>query len=181
MAKRRNQRKRPDKEGFFSPENEQNEHTRGHYSKPPDSIIIEVLFETKGILLGASKKLGCSRTQLYQWIEQYPELKQACNEAREQRKDFYESKLDELAEGVWIEKPGTDPDEPRAYKNPPSIKAIELFLTTRAKDRGYIKDNKAPKEAPEVDLFDSLHAVIQEAREKFIELKENLPTEQGTD
>lgn len=181
MAKRRNQRKRPDKEGFFSPEIPQIPQTREHYSKPHNDVIIDALFQTKGILLGAAKILGCDRKSLYNWISQYEDLQKACEDAREQRKDFYESKLDELAEGVWIEKPGAYPDEPRAYKNPPSIKAIELFLTTKAKDRGYIKDNKAPKEAPEVDLFDSLHAVIQEAREKFIEPKENLPTEQGTD
>lgn len=177
MAKRK--RNKRDQKGlkkapFFSPKNTQITQPRDHYSKPDNEQIIAAMFQTKGILSGAAKILGCERKSLYNWMEQYPELAEALKEAREQRKDFYESKLDELAEGVYEE----HPQFKIVYKKSPNFKAIELFLLTHAKDRGYVKDAKAERnKGDEAGLFDQLFEVINQAKVDFIDPKKDPPIE----
>ena len=61
------------------------------------------------------------------------EFKKEVKEISEDRKDFAESKLNELINGVLVEREGA------VYKRPPCKTSIIFFLKTKAKDRGYIE------------------------------------------
>ena len=52
--------------------------------------IKEALIQSRGILLAASKILGCSRTTIYNYILRYPVIKECIEEAREQFADEIE-------------------------------------------------------------------------------------------
>ena len=91
--------------------------TRRRY-KP--SLIIEAIVEAHGLLSDAARALGCSRKTLYSYMDEFPEVREAYEDANEKTKDFAESKLfDAISKG--------------------NITAIIFYLKTKAKDRGYIE------------------------------------------
>lgn len=68
----------------------------------------------------AAKTLGISRSHLHVLINRHPTIKEALTDAREEMKDFTESKLYQ----------GIDDGNPTL---------IIFYLKTQAKDRGYIE------------------------------------------
>jgi hypothetical protein len=53
----------------------------------------EALIEKKGFVTAAAKQLGISRQQLHNLINKHPSVKEALLDAREEMRDFAESKL----------------------------------------------------------------------------------------
>lgn len=78
----------------------------------------EALREKKGFITQAAKRLGISRSQLHRLINAHPTVKAALVDAKEEMKDFAESKL---FQGIAND----------------NTALIIFFLKTRAKDRGY--------------------------------------------
>jgi len=82
--------------------------------------VVKAITDTKGFLSAAARILGCDRTTVYNYINRYPTVKQAVEDARELTKDTAELKLlQRINEG--------------------SDTAIIFYLKTQAKDRGYIE------------------------------------------
>ena len=82
--------------------------------------IAQALIKAKGFISVAAKNLGCSPNTVRNYIKRYTTAKQAVFDAREEMKDFAESKL---FSGI----------------NDGNITAIIFFLKTQAKDRGYVE------------------------------------------
>ena len=81
---------------------------------------IQAIQDTKGFVSTAAKRLGISRVQLYRIINKHPTVKEALIDAREEMKDYAESKLfTNIQEGKEA--------------------SIFFYLKTQAKDRGYIE------------------------------------------
>jgi hypothetical protein len=80
----------------------------------------EALKENKGFITQAAKSLGITRSHLHTLINRHPTIKEALDDAREEMKDFAESKL---YQGI----------------NNDNATLIIFYLKTQAKDRGYIE------------------------------------------
>jgi hypothetical protein len=74
----------------------------------------------KGFITQAAKSLGISRTHLHTLINKHPTIREALDDAREEMKDFAESKL---YQGI----------------NNGNTALIIFYLKTQAKGRGYIE------------------------------------------
>jgi hypothetical protein len=93
---------------------------RGAVEKFMPDQIVKAIEKSKGLLTGAARILKCSRTTVYGYMEQYPEVKEACKEANETTKDFAENKLIDAMDAN-------------------NITAIIFYLKTKARDRGYVE------------------------------------------
>lgn len=82
--------------------------------------VIDAIVEEKGVLSQAGKRLGCTRQTVTNYIDRYPTVKAAFDEANETNVDYVESRL--MAN---IEKGDTT--------------AIIFFLKTKGKHRGYVE------------------------------------------
>ncbi len=80
----------------------------------------KALLESKGFVTTAAKRLGISRRQLHNIINKHPTVKEALDDAREEMKDFVESRM---YNGIQND----------------NTALIIFFLKTRAKDRGYVE------------------------------------------
>lgn len=81
---------------------------------------IQAAQDSKGFVTTIAKRLGISRTQVYNLMKKYPTFKQAIEDQREALKDDAESSLfKQIDQG--------------------NITAIIFYLKTQAKDRGYIE------------------------------------------
>lgn len=81
-------------------------------------FIIQQLIELKGNVAMLAKKLGVSRTTIYNYVNRHPSVKRALNEARESMLDNVESQLYTKALAG-------------------NMTAIIFFLKTQGKRRGY--------------------------------------------
>jgi hypothetical protein len=76
--------------------------------------------EHKGFITQAAKTLGISRSHLHVLINRHPTIKEALTDAREEMKDFAESKI---YQGI----------------NNDNTALLILYAKTQMKDRGYVE------------------------------------------
>ena len=113
--------------------------------KPANSKIIELFRINMGNKTKVSEALNVSRTALYNWIDEDPDLKKSIEAQDEANIDFAESKLFSRIEGyehkdVHISNfQGNVTITPLVKHYPPDPTSIIFFLKTRAKHRGYIE------------------------------------------
>lgn len=82
--------------------------------------VIDALEGSKGIVSQAARKLRCSRTTIYNYIDKYTTVKQALEDEREDLLDFVEGKLlENIKDG--------------------NMTAIIFYLKTQGKHRGYVE------------------------------------------
>lgn len=89
-------------------------------AKVTASQAIEAIKEKKGFITQAAKSLGISRRHLHRLINRHPTIKEAVEDAKEEMKDFAESKL---YDGITND----------------NTALIIFYLKTQAKDRGYVE------------------------------------------
>lgn len=89
-------------------------------AKVTTAQAVEAIRENKGFITQSAKSLGVSRRHLHRLINRHPTIKEAVQDAREEMKDFTESKLYQ----------GIDND---------NTALIIFYLKTQAKDRGYVE------------------------------------------
>lgn len=80
--------------------------------------ITDALRESKGMISVAARRIGCSRTTIYAWAEEHPEIKATLEDERELMTDLTELSLYkqvQAGEG-W---------------------AVQFYLRTQGKKRGY--------------------------------------------
>jgi hypothetical protein len=82
--------------------------------------VASAITDARGILAVAARRLGCSRTTVHRYVNQYATVKAAYEEASETVLDFAESKLYEQV-------------------NEGNITAIIYLLKTKGKSRGYVE------------------------------------------
>ena len=83
-------------------------------------MIITAIKESKGLLTLAAKKAGIKYWTVWKYSQDFPDVKKAVNEAKEEILDFTEGKLYEQI-------------------NQGNIAAIIFFLKTKGKGRGFIE------------------------------------------
>jgi hypothetical protein len=89
--------------------------------------------EQKGFITQAAKSLGITRSHLHTLINRHPTIKEALNDAREEMKDFAESKL---YQGI----------------NDGNPTLIIFYLKTQGKDRGYIERQEIDHSGVEIQV-----------------------------
>lgn len=107
------------------------------YKFPGDDKVMEAIDNCKGVKFTIAKCLGINRTTLDTWLER-PVLKAYFEKAVSHAVEFAESKLFELIEGVTVQEItpwGSDV----TYKRPPCVKAIQFYLKTQGKTKGYVE------------------------------------------
>jgi hypothetical protein len=82
--------------------------------------VAKAVYECKGLCSIAAKRLGCDPATVRYYAAKYPTVRDAITQAREDLKDFAESKLLRRM----------DDDD---------LTAIIFYLKTQAKDRGYVE------------------------------------------
>ena len=81
---------------------------------------IKAIHNAKGFITTAAKHLGISRTQLHRIINKYPTVREAVTDAKEEFKDFAESKIyQEISNG--------------------NTAILIFYAKTQMKDRGYVE------------------------------------------
>lgn len=88
--------------------------------------MIDALMETGGIVTEACRILGCHRSTYYEYIKQYPEIKEAHDACNEDSLDESESVLMRFVRG---EIKGMGPRE--------RLDAVKYHLRTKGRTRGY--------------------------------------------
>jgi hypothetical protein len=80
--------------------------------------VADALRESRGLVSIAARRLGTSRANVYKYRDRHPAVRQALDDARDERVDLAESKLDEAIErgDPW---------------------AVSLTLRTIGRGRGY--------------------------------------------
>ncbi len=76
--------------------------------------------DKKGFITHAAKQLGISRRQLHRLINAHPTVKEALTDAREEMKDFTESKMYQAIDQG-------------------NVAMIIFYAKTQMKDRGYVE------------------------------------------
>lgn len=94
---------------------------------------IEAIKDRKGFVTQAAKQLGISRSQLHRIINAHPTVKEALQDAREEMKDFAESKIyQKISDG--------------------DTTMIIFYAKTQMKDRGYTERQEIDQRSINVDL-----------------------------
>lgn len=111
--------------------------------------VAQALAETKGMVYLAAKRLGCSHTTVYNYIEKYATVKDAWDSANGEMGDITELKLYQAVQDgqPW---------------------AVAFYLKTKGKSRGYT-------ERMEVMLEERLK---QELSDALNQLERSLPAEE---
>lgn len=94
---------------------------------------VKAIKEKKGFVTQAAKQLGISRSQLHRIINAHPTVKEALQDAREEMKDFAESKIYQKISGG-------------------DTTMIIFYAKTQMKDRGYTERQEIDQRSINVDL-----------------------------
>ena len=103
----------------------------GPEEKYTQEQMIEAIYEAKGIIAVAARKLKCTRQTVYSYKEMYPEIQVAYNDINEETKDRVENQL--LIHIFGLK------DEQKKYIILPNLTAAIFYAKTKMKDRGYIE------------------------------------------
>ena len=96
--------------------------------------VIDAIQAAKGIKATAAQSLGCSRQTITNYIDRYPAVKDAYEEARDTSLDLAESKLIALVEREeWP--------------------AIRFMLVTLGKSRGYVERQEIAQLGGDLDAI----------------------------
>lgn len=110
----------------------------GNDIKKNKVLALKALENSKGNITVAAENCGMARQTITNYKKDDPKFSEVLEGIREGRKDWVESKLDELIDGVTTVT-YNDKGEPKIYEQPPCKTSIIFFLKTQAKDRGYIE------------------------------------------
>jgi len=91
--------------------------------------VAEALKNQRGFVSLAAKELGCSYVTVYNYMNEYPELKALHESLNEVAADIAENTLYKLATG--------EKDENGKYKQEPNVTALIFMLKTKYRHRGY--------------------------------------------
>jgi hypothetical protein len=115
---------------------------------------VQALKDKKGFVSQAAKQLGISRRQLHRLIKAHPTIKDALDDAREEMKDFAESKI---YQGIANE----------------NTALLIFYAKTQMKDRGYVERQEVtgPDGGPvemenvsDTDLLKEINKLVETAR-----------------
>jgi hypothetical protein len=82
--------------------------------------VAEAVREARGFITVAAEALGCHRSTVQRYVNEYATVQDALEDAREKRHDFVENKL-------------------MAAINDGNVTAMIFYLKTQCKDRGYVE------------------------------------------
>lgn len=99
--------------------------------------MLQALREHKGIVWKACEEVGITRHQHNDWLRDDIDYKQVYDGIMEDRTDYVESKLLELVDGAYYEV--VTQDGIQVVKDSPNAQAVKFYLSTKAKDRGYVE------------------------------------------
>jgi hypothetical protein len=99
--------------------------------------MLEALRKHKGIVWKACQDVGITRHQHNDWLRDDVDYKQVYYGIMDDRTDYVESKLLELVDGAYYEV--VTQDGIQVVKDSPNTQAVKFYLSTKAKDRGYVE------------------------------------------
>jgi hypothetical protein len=99
--------------------------------------MLEALRKHKGIVWKACQDVGITRHQHNDWLRDDVDYKQVYYGIMDDRTDYVESKLLELVDGAYYEV--VTQDGIQVVKDSPNAQAVKFYLSTKAKDRGYVE------------------------------------------
>jgi hypothetical protein len=112
--------------------------------------VAAAVYEAKGLASIAAKRLGCTAHTVRNYAAKYPTVREAITQAREDLKDFAESKLLQAIDRG-------------------EVVPIIFFLKTQAKDRGYVERNEV-EHSGSLDVTklgdDELRAIVEASRSR---------------
>lgn len=107
--------------------------------------VVEAVKRSRGIISVAARALGCARITVYEYMNRYPEVKAALEEAREVSLDHVENRLMDLCDDT---------------EHKDHFPAVRYFLRTQGKHRGYTERQEitGADGAPLVSIADYMKA-----------------------
>lgn len=102
------------------------------YRKFTPEQMVAALTDSGGMVATAARKLGCHRATVMRYLDEYPEVREARQNARELLGDRAEATLATLALGERSK-------DGKGYIADPNIKALMFLLKTQYRSRGYIE------------------------------------------
>ena len=111
----------------------------------------EVATATGGNLSDMARRLGCSRSVIYNWVRDDEKFSDIMEDVRESMIDLAESQLIKLIEGVPIyakvddEETGQKSERLTGWQVRPDSTLLIFFLKTKGKSRGYDQNEKVPE------------------------------------
>jgi hypothetical protein len=139
--------------------------------------IIEAMKKSLGNVSMACKTVGINRDTYYNYLKEDEEFKQAIeNEVFEFNKDFVESKLMEKINGKEYIEETKEYDKNGKIKSVkqtkkivlPDTGAIQFFLKTKAKERGYVEKTEHDLTTNGKDLQTGIQIIVRSEEEKDI-------------
>lgn len=97
---------------------------------------LDTLKRKHGNITAACEASDIGRATYYRWLED-PEFAQAVEDVYESFLDNAESKLQELIQGITVQRETFD--DVHIYTKPPDFNAIKYYLSTKGKKRGYVE------------------------------------------
>ena len=102
---------------------------QGAKDKYTHKQVIDAIYEAKGIIAVAARRLGCTRQTVYSYKEKYPAINDAYKDIDEETKDQVENQL--LIHVFGLK------DNNKNYIIRPNLTAAIFYAKTKMKDRGY--------------------------------------------
>lgn len=96
--------------------------------------VIEAIRKAQGVIAAAARMLGCNRSTVYDYINNYATVKDAYDEANEVSLDVAEGGLMSFVHGQV-----TEDGQKRRIDDRLRLDAIKYFLSTKGKHRGFTK------------------------------------------
>lgn len=135
--------------------------------------FVKELELNKGFLQGAADIVGISSATLYRWREEDEDFDSEIRDAVNRRIDFVEGKQFELIDGVKVQKKVGDDEI--VYQRPPDQRAIQFFLSTQGRERGYQVNKEVKQTGSLPGYISEIKIVTGEGVDKY--LKDNESSE----
>ena len=102
-------------------------------SKVDIAVVIAAVKKCRGVRTKVAEMLGIARSTVQEYINRFPEVKEAFYEADNQMLDAVENKLEFFTQGYIPRSDGTKENVPLALQ----LDAVKFYLRCKGKERGY--------------------------------------------
>lgn len=102
-------------------------------TKVDPAVIVAAVKKCRGIRTRVAEMLGIARSTVQEYINRFPEVKEAFHDADNTMLDAVENKLEFFTQGYIPRPDGSKETVPLALQ----LDAVKFFLRCKGKDRGY--------------------------------------------
>lgn len=102
-------------------------------TKVDPAVIVAAVKKCRGVRTRVAEMLGIARSTVQEYINRFPEVKEAFHDADNTMLDAVENKLEFFTQGYIPRPDGSKETVPLALQ----LDAVKFFLRCKGKDRGY--------------------------------------------